>query len=112
MPPVQECWRRSFRRVVVDCVRLHVAAKRYLCATDPSYFTRLSSASVHTLSVQGGPMSPEEVADFETEPHYAEAVRVRKWDEGAKVPGMSTPGFAHYAPLLQLLVDRSAAGRN
>ena len=51
------CWRPSSRRVVTECVRLHVAAKRYLCATDPTYFGKLSPASVHTLSLQGGPMS-------------------------------------------------------
>jgi phosphonate degradation associated HDIG domain protein len=97
-----------FPPVVVDCVRLHVAAKRYLCATDPGYFGLLSPASVHTLSLQGGKMSPGEVAAFEREPHHAEAVRVRRWDERAKIPGLATPGFAHYAPLLQRLVEQNA----
>ena len=57
-----------FPPVIVECVRLHVAAKRYLCATDPTYFGKLSSASVHTLSLQGGPMSEAEVAEFESNP--------------------------------------------
>ena len=90
-----------FPSVVVDCVRLHVAAKRYLCAIDPAYFNRLSPASVHTLELQGGPMSAEEVAAFEAEPHFQEAVRVRIWDEGGKDPEMQTPDFAHYVPLLE-----------
>lgn len=96
-----EVLKRFFPSVVVDCVRLHVAAKRYLCATDPDYYGRLSSASVHTLKLQGGPMTAEEVAAFEAEPHFREAVRVRIWDEGGKDSDMKTPGFQHYVPLLE-----------
>ena len=95
-----------FPPVVTECVRLHVAAKRYLCATDPSYFGRLSPASVHTLSLQGGPMSAAEIAEFRSNPFHAEALRVRIWDEGGKVPGMPTRAFRDYAPLLQGVVDR------
>jgi phosphonate degradation associated HDIG domain protein len=95
-----------FPAVIVECVRLHVAAKRYLCATDPSYLTKLSSASVHTLSLQGGPMDAQEVAAFRLNPFHREAVRVRLWDEGGKRPDVGTPPFAHYAPLLQRVVDR------
>lgn len=96
-----EVLKHFFPPVVVDCVRLHVAAKRYLCATDPEYLNRLSPASVHTLELQGGPMNAEEVAVFEAEPHFREAVRVRIWDEGGKDPDMETPNFAHYVPLLE-----------
>jgi phosphonate degradation associated HDIG domain protein len=98
-----------FPEVVTDCVRLHVAAKRYLCATDKTYFSKLSPASVHTLSLQGGPMSKEEVAEFERNPHFREAVQVRIWDEGGKVPGMKTRRFRDYVPLLQRVVDRHLA---
>jgi phosphonate degradation associated HDIG domain protein len=94
-----------FPPVVTECVRLHVAAKRYLCATDPGYFARLSPASVHTLSLQGGPMIADEIAEFERNPFHREAVQVRIWDEGGKVPGMSTRTFADYAPMLQRVVD-------
>ncbi len=83
---------------VTEPVRLHVAAKRYLCGTDPSYFGKLSKDSVLSLSLQGGPMSAEEIAEFETLPEHAAAVRLRRWDEGAKVKGLATPGFAHFAP--------------
>ena len=96
-----EVLKHFFPAVIVDCVRLHVAAKRYLCASDPGYFDCLSSASVHTLQLQGGPMSASEVAAFEAEPHFREAVRVRIWDEGGKEPDMQTPDFAHYIPLLE-----------
>jgi [1-hydroxy-2-(trimethylamino)ethyl]phosphonate dioxygenase len=97
---------RFFPPLVTECVRLHVAAKRYLCATEPGYFDRLSDASVRTLALQGGPMSAEEVADFRANPHFNEAVRVRLWDEAAKEPDMRVPGFEHYTALLQQVVDR------
>lgn len=90
-----------FPPMVVDCVRLHVAAKRYLCATDAAYFAKLSPASVATLALQGGPMTAAEAAAFERETHFGEAVRVRRWDDAAKVPGTATPDFVHYAPALR-----------
>jgi len=93
-----------FPEMVVACVRLHVAAKRYLCATDPAYATTLSPASLATLRLQGGPMAPDEVAAFERAPHVAEAVRVRRWDDAAKDPSAVTPPFAHYAPVLERIV--------
>ncbi|RWL86598.1 MAG: HD domain-containing protein [Mesorhizobium sp.] len=98
-----------FPPVIVECVRLHVSAKRYLCATDPTYFSKLSPASVHTLSLQGGPMSVEEVADFRSNPFHDEAVRVRIWDEGGKVADMKTRAFRDYVPLLERVVKKFAA---
>ncbi|RWA65721.1 HD domain-containing protein [Mesorhizobium sp.] len=98
-----------FPPVIVECVRLHVSAKRYLCATDPTYFGKLSPASVHTLSLQGGPMSAEEVAEFRRNPFHKEAVRVRIWDEGGKVADMKTRAFRDYAPLLERVVRKFAA---
>ncbi|MBZ9765819.1 HD domain-containing protein [Mesorhizobium sp. CA6] len=98
-----------FPPVIVECVRLHVSAKRYLCATDPTYFGKLSPASVHTLSLQGGPMSAEEVAEFRSNPFHDEAVRVRIWDEGGKVADMKTRAFRDYVPLLERVVKKFAA---
>lgn len=98
-----------FPPVIVECVRLHVSAKRYLCATDPTYFGKLSPASVHTLSLQGGPMSAEEVAEFRGNPFHDEAVRVRIWDEGGKVADMKTRAFRDYVPLLERVVKKFAA---
>ncbi|RVC76646.1 HD domain-containing protein [Mesorhizobium sp. M4A.F.Ca.ET.022.05.2.1] len=100
-----------FPPVIVECVRLHVSAKRYLCAIDPTYFGKLSPASVHTLSLQGGPMSAEEVAEFRRNPFHEEAVRVRIWDEGGKVADMKTRAFRDYAPLLERVVRKFAAER-
>jgi phosphonate degradation associated HDIG domain protein len=93
---------------VTEPVRLHVATKRYLCAVDPGYFDTLSEASVLTLKLQGGPMRPEEVAAFERNPHRDKAVKIRQWDEAAKVPGRKTPSFAHYRPVLERIVARAA----
>jgi len=95
-----------FPAAVVDCVRHHVAAKRYLCATDPAYVGRLSPASIHTPNLQGGPMSEEEVERFRSHPHLDAIVRVRFWDDEAKATDLSTPDFNHYAPVLQRVVDR------
>ena len=83
---------------VTEPVRLHVAAKRYLCAVDPTYFGKLSRDSVLSLSLQGGPMSPAEIAAFEALPEHRAAVRLRRWDEQAKIKDLATPGFAHFAP--------------
>lgn len=86
---------------VSEPVRLHVPAKRYLCATDPHYFSQLSPASVHTLQLQGGPMAADEVARFESEPWHKEALRVRRWDDQGKVAGLKTPTLRDFVPLIQ-----------
>jgi gamma-butyrobetaine dioxygenase len=81
-------------------IRLHVAAKRYLVATDPDYRALLSPASVETLALQGGPMSIEEVQDFEYEPGFADAVALRRIDDQAKDPLTLTVALEAYRPLL------------
>jgi gamma-butyrobetaine dioxygenase len=93
-----------FGEAVTEPVRLHVAAKRYLCAVDAGYFGLLSAESVRTLSLQGGPMSAAEVAAFEALPRARDAVAVRRWDDQAKDPAVTPPRFAHFAPLLEALV--------
>ena len=97
-----------FPPVIAECVRLHVPAKRYLCATDKGYFDRLSDASKHTLSLQGGAMSLAEIVEFEANPYYREAVKVRIWDDEGKRPGITTPPFQNYVPMLQRVVNRHA----
>jgi phosphonate degradation associated HDIG domain protein len=93
-----------FGAAVTGPARLHVAAKRYLCAVDAGYFGLLSAESVRTLSLQGGPMTAAEVTAFETLPHAQAAVAVRRWDDQAKDPAVTPPRFAHFAPLLAALV--------
>jgi len=94
-----------FPALITECVRLHVAAKRYLCAIDPAYHDQLTEASIHSLSLQGGPMNEEEVAEFELKPYHQEAIRVRKWDDEGKVAGRKTKSFNEYLDLLQRIVD-------
>jgi gamma-butyrobetaine dioxygenase len=89
-----------FGAEVTEPVRLHVDAKRYLCAVEPDYFGKLSPASVYTLGVQGGPMTPAEAAEFAARPFAAAACDVRRWDDEAKDPGASAPEFEHFAPVL------------
>ena len=88
---------------VTEPVRLHVAAKRYLCATEPGYFGQLSAESVRTLALQGGPMTAEQVAAFEALPFARDAVAVRRWDDEAKDPEVTPPEFSHFEPLLGIL---------
>ena len=87
---------KHFGPEVSEPVRLHVAAKRYLCATEVDYFDKLSPDSVLSLSLQGGPMSPDEVEAFEALPHHAEAVQLRRYDDEAKVTGLATPPVSHF----------------
>jgi predicted HD phosphohydrolase len=98
-----------FPRIVIDCVRHHVAAKRYLCATRPEYFDQLSEASVHSLNLQGGAMSAAEVALFEKNPNAEDIVAVRYLDDAGKRPDMITPGFGYFAPMVQRVVDAHCA---
>ena len=96
---------KFFPRVITDCCRYHVAAKRYLCATDPLYFNKLSDASVHSLNLQGGPMSETEVKEFERNPNFKKILTVRLYDDAGKIPDMDTPSFWHFAPLVQKMVE-------
>ncbi|MEJ0018201.1 MAG: HD domain-containing protein [Acetobacteraceae bacterium] len=86
---------------VTEPVRLHVPAKRYLCATEADYFARLAPDSVLSLSLQGGPMSADEVAVFGALPHAAAAVQLRRFDDDAKVANLPTPPVAHFLRYVQ-----------
>ncbi len=93
-----------FRASVAAAVRLHVPAKRYLCATDRSYGAKLSPASVLTLELQGGPMSALEAAAFEREPFHREALRVRRWADLGKLAGLKTAALSDYRALVEGVV--------
>jgi phosphonate degradation associated HDIG domain protein len=90
-----------FPPAMSEPVRLHVAAKRYLCVVEPGYLAALSPASVLSLGLQGGPMSEAEAARFAGERFSADAVRLRRWDDLAKVPGQGTPSLDHYRAILE-----------
>jgi phosphonate degradation associated HDIG domain protein len=91
---------RWFGPDVTAPVALHVAAKRYLCAVEKGYLADLSPSSMRSLGLQGGPMSTTEVEAFEGLPHHAEAVQVRRWDDRAKVGGLTVDDFSGYRSLL------------
>ena len=88
--------RRFFKPAVCDPVRLHVAAKRYLCAADPKYQAALSPPSLQSLQLQGGPFDAEEARQFEAEPFFRESVELRRWDDTAKIENLETPTLAHF----------------
>ncbi len=92
---------KYFPPEVTEPVRLHVNAKRYLCAVDPEHLGKLSPASVRSLGLQGGPFSPEETTYFESLPHFQAAVALRRWDEMAKVERFETPTIEHFRPHLE-----------
>lgn len=92
--------RQVFPAAVSEPVRLHVDAKRYLCAIEPGYWESLSPASQHSLTLQGGIYTPTEAAAFMQQPFAAEAVHLRRWDDCAKIPHHPTPDLDHFIPLL------------
>ena len=92
---------RHFGEAVCAPIRLHVAAKRYLCAVEPDYYERLSPGSKLSIALQGGPMSETEASAFAAQPYAAEAVQLRRWDEAAKRPDAVTPSFEHFARHIQ-----------
>ena len=90
-------WLKShFGNAVADPVRLHVAAKRYLCTVDASYSDNLSPTSYKSFLDQGGEMNEEEKLQFEAEPHYKEALSLRRWDDLAKDKSKETPSLSHF----------------
>ena len=95
---------KYFSADVCRSISLHVAAKRYLCAVEPEYFDKLSTASRQTLELQGGAMTLEEARTFEAT--GSAAVSLRRWDEAGKTHGRSVPGFDHYRDLLATLATR------
>lgn len=100
---------KHFGPGVVEPVRLHVDAKRYLCEVEPSYFSQLSPPSIQSLALQGGPMNAEEIAAFERNPQHQRAVTLRRWDDIAKDPTLKTPSIEHFAKYIDEAVSAFAA---
>lgn len=98
--------RPLFPEAVLGPIRLHVDAKRYLCATRAGYREALSEDSKRSLALQGGVFSLAEAERFIRQPYAAQAVSVRLWDDAAKVAGAATPDFAHFEPLLRAVALR------
>ena len=96
----------GFDEEVTGLVRGHVAAKRYLVATRPMYAQRLSTASVASLERQGGPMAPDECRHFREDPRWEARVRLRSWDDAAKVRGLEVLRLAAYRSDLEAHLTR------
>lgn len=102
-------WLHShFGPEVTEPVRLHVDAKRYLCAVEPTYRASLSPPSLHSLELQGGAFNADEARQFEQLPFFQQGTRLRRWDDLAKVEGLMTPGLDHY--LSYVAASRRDAG--
>jgi gamma-butyrobetaine dioxygenase len=86
---------------VVEPIRLHVPAKRYLCAVDPDYLRNLSTASTTSLALQGGPFTAQKVQAFKALPHARQALRLRVWDVAAKIKDLQVPDVPHYRAHLE-----------
>lgn len=93
--------RSAFPDAVLEPIKLHVEAKRCLCAIDPGYHATLSPVSVHSLALQGGVHSPDEAARFQATPFADDALRLRRWDDRAKTPGAPTPGLEHFLAIVE-----------
>lgn len=92
--------RELYDVTVTEPIRLHVDAKRYLCAVDARYAASLSDASRRSLAWQGGPFSAQDAAGFIQQAHAGDAIRLRRWDDAAKVPGMTTLPLSAFIPLV------------
>jgi phosphonate degradation associated HDIG domain protein len=96
--------RGLFPDAVLEPIRMHVDAKRYLCLIDPAYWSGLSAASKHSLELQGGVFNETDAEKFIAQPYATEAVRLRRYDDLAKVKDQATPPLAHFSALIESLV--------
>ena len=88
--------RSLFPPAITEPIRLHVEAKRYLCAIDPKYLSQISLASQQSLIIQGGVFSPEDAQAFVAQPYALDSIKLRCWDEQAKVEGLATPDLDYF----------------
>jgi phosphonate degradation associated HDIG domain protein len=105
--------RPLFPDAVLQPIRLHVDAKRYLCAVEAGYQESLSPASQHSLELQGGAFTGDEARQFILQPYARDAVKLRRWDDQAKVPGKHTPSVFHIAEWMHAcaLLDWPSVGK-
>ncbi|MCO6042397.1 HD domain-containing protein [Aeoliella sp. ICT_H6.2] len=100
---------RHFPPAVVQPVKLHVESKRYLCATEPGYWDALSLPSKQSLELQGGIMTDEECESFRQGEHFEAAIRLRRWDDEAKVANLETPPVKHFLPYVDRVATPASA---
>ncbi len=94
---------KIFSSAVTEPIRMHVNAKRYLCAVDSSYYNSLSPASKVSLELQGGIYSEQEAQEFISQPYAKDAVQLRIWDDIAKVKDLPTPTLENFIPTIEKL---------
>lgn len=99
--------KKWFPPEVTEPIRLHVDAKRFLCAVEPEYQKTLSEPSIVSLHLQGGVMNDQEVAAFQENAYASAAIQLRRWDDLAKVPNLPTPNLDYY----ESIVGRVAKGK-
>ena len=97
-----------FGPAITEPIRLHVGAKRYLCTQASHYKTRLSKDSRKSLDLQGGLMTQHELAEFSRNRYFIEALKLRRWVDAARVPGIRVPGFEHYRARIDAAVRQPA----
>ena len=95
---------KIFSPAVTEPIRMHVNAKRYLCAVDSNYYDSLSPASKVSLELQGGIYSEQEAQEFISQPYAKDAVQLRIWDDLAKVKDLPTPTLEHFIPIIEKLI--------
>lgn len=91
---------KGFSKKITRLVESHVEAKRYLTYKDPAYYANLSEASKRTLEYQGGPMTADEATAFEQYPLFNLIIRMRNWDEQAKIEHQPLPDLGHYREMM------------
>jgi len=93
--------RPLFPEDVLGPIKLHVDAKRYLCFSDKAYWDSLSPTSKHTLELQGGVFSSQAAQIFIDKPFAQDAIKLRRYDDQAKVPNGKTPPISHYRKIAE-----------
>jgi phosphonate degradation associated HDIG domain protein len=88
--------RGLFPDAVLDAIKLHVDAKRYLCRANDSYWAKLSEDSKRSLELQGGVFDAAQATSFLAQPGAHDAVMLRQWDDLAKQTDWQTPTLAHF----------------
>ncbi|HYG46276.1 MAG TPA: HD domain-containing protein [Bordetella sp.] len=100
--------RGLFGAAVLDPIRLHVEAKRYLCFVEPDYGDLLSADSRRSLALQGGSFDVGQAVDFASLPGAPDAIRLRRWDDQAKTPGQATESLDYYLHIAERVATRNA----
>lgn len=98
----------GFSERIAQLVESHVAAKRYLTFHEPAYYETLSEASKQTLEYQGGPMKSEEAQAFEQDALFELMIKMRQWDDEAKVPDQPVKNLDYYRQMCLRYLEKKS----